>query len=572
MTNFWPSQATNLKVSRKMDRAQATRDHLHLLLLARLPHSTHHPTLQLKANSRKLQHDAAQQRRRLVRSDARSTSLRKKEKRKYFSLDELFELHSHLSHSSSAPSSPGSLGSGAMDESDSDTSPGDVGDAGDDDNLYPLEGKFRDAADRAEIMGMSMLDREQVLANRIEEQAERKRGKNLRSMVGEADRVAEKSKNKRKAGAADLEDDDRKTIRPRTKRSDALESYTRQRDQAREEKSRRANRVSGGRRSRSRSRDSSERDANGESDEEYGRSKVRAPEPEIPVELPDIQRVKVGRTNFAKVCFFPGFEQTMIGCFARVCIGQEKPGMNTYRLTQIKGVTTGKPYFMDIPNNPFYTDQYVVLAHGKAEKEWPFTFCSDSKIGDSEFERWKKQLVVDSLPVPSRSTCNSKCEKINKLISHRFTSDELNEKLEKQHKYRHLLTQSQPKATLARTTSSNDQQNNLRLLNEKNRKQNAENVRKALVAEKNRQRSNARAKAAEIAAANKEQMLAVPRSDVDALFSEGSDISRTATPVQDAPGKKPDPPKEKGGIPKFTKMSMDDDIIGTMDLGIDIDI
>lgn len=460
-----------------------------------------------------------------------------------------------------------------MDESDSDTSPGDVGDVGDGDNLYPLEGKFRDAADRAAIMSMSMLDRERVLADRIEEQADRRKLKNLSSLVGGADRAAEKSKNKRKAGAADLEDNDRKTIRPKTKRSDALESYTRQRDQVREEKSRRANRISGGRRSRSRSRGhSSERDADGESDEEYSRSNVRAVEPEVPVELSDIQRVKVGRTNFAKVCFFPGFEQTMIGCFARVCVGQSQPGVNTYRLTQIKGFKTSKPYFMDIPNNPFYTDQYVILANGKAEKEWPFTFCSDSKISESEFEHWKKQLVADSIPLPSRSTCNSKCEKINKLISHRFTSDELNEKLEKQHKYRHLLTQSQPKATLARTNNTNDQQNNLRLLNEKNRKQNAENVRKALVAEKNRQRANARAKAAEMAAASKEQMLAVPKSDVDALFSEGSDISRTATPVQDAPVKKPDPPKEKVGIPKFTKMSMDDDIIGTMDLGIDIDI
>jgi RNA polymerase-associated protein RTF1 len=462
-----------------------------------------------------------------------------------------------------------------MDESDSDTSPGDVGDAGDHDNLYPLEGKFRDAADRAHIMGMSMLDRERVLADRIEEQGERRRLKNLGSLVGGADRANEKLKNKRKAGTADLDDDDRKTARPRTKRSDALESYTRQRDQVREEKSRRANRVSGGRRSRSRSRGhSSERDADGESDEEYGgRGNVRAPEPEMPTELPDIQRVKVGRTNFAKVCFFPGFEQTMIGCFARVCVGQNQPGVNTYRLTQIKGFKTGKPYFMDIPNNPFYTDQHVILANGKAEKEWPFTFCSDSKISDSEFEHWKKQLVADSLPLPSRSTCNSKCEKINKLISHRFTSDELNEKLEKQHKYRHLLTQSQPKATLARTTSVNDQQNSLRLLNEKNRKENSENIRKALVAEKNRQRANARAKAIDLAAASKEkkekeQTLAVPKSEgIDDLFSGGSDISRTATPVQDAPVK-----KEKVGIPKFTKMSMDDDIIGNMDLGIDIDI
>lgn len=461
-----------------------------------------------------------------------------------------------------------------MDESDSDTSPGDAGDAGDHDNLYPLEGKFRDASDRAQIMAMSQLEREQVLADRVEEQGERRRLKNLGFLVGGADRANEKLKNKRKAGTADLDDDNRKTARPRTKRSDALESYTRQRDQVREEKSRRANRVSGGRRSRSRSRgDSSERDADGESDEEYGgRSKLRAPDPEVPAELPDIQRIKVGRSNFAKVCFFPGFEESMVGCFARVCVGLHL-GVNMYRVTQITGFKTGKPYFMDIPGSPFYTDQYVILANGKAEKDWPFTHCSDSRVTDEEFDFWKRQLVKDGVPVPSRSTCNSRCDKINKLINHRFTNDELVKKLEKQHKYRHLLTQSQPKATLSRTSSGNEQQNSLRLLNEKNRKENSENIRKALVAEKNRQRATARAKAIEIAAAaaadkeKKEQMLTVPTNDDAGLFSEGSDISRTATPVQSALKK-----KEKSGIPKFTKMSVDDDVIGNMDLGLDIDI
>lgn len=452
-----------------------------------------------------------------------------------------------------------------MDESDSDTSPGDVGDSGDHDNLYPLEGKYRDHADRAEIMNMSQLDRERILADRNEEQSERRRLKNLGHLVGVTDRANEKLKNKRKASTADLDDDDRKSARPRTKRSDALESYTRQREHVREEKSRRANRVSGGRRSRSRSRgNSSDRDADGESDEDFrGGNNVRAPEPEIPAELHDIQRIKVGRSNFAKVCFYPGFDETMIGCFSRVAVGVER-----YRLARITGIKTGKPYLMDISGQRFYTDQYAILATGKLEKEWPFTHCSDSKVTEEEFKEWREPTgeVPQSI---SRSTCNAKCDSINRLINHRFTNEELSKKLEKQHKYRDLLAQSQPKASLQRTSSVNEQQNSLRLLNEKNRKENSENIRKALVAEKNRQRANANARAKELAASKlkKEQMLAVPRSDDAGLFSEGSDISRTATPVQSAP-----PQKQKIGIPKFTKMSADDDIIGSMDLGIDLDL
>ena len=36
---------------------------------------------------------------------------------------------------------------------------------------------------------------------------------------------------------------------------------------------------------------------------------------------------------------------------------------------------------MEGPNGKtFHTNQYAIVAHGKAEKEWPFLTCSDSKF------------------------------------------------------------------------------------------------------------------------------------------------------------------------------------------------
>jgi len=221
---------------------------------------------------------------------------------------------------------------------------------------------------------------------------------------------------------------------------------------------------------------------------------------------------------------------------------------------------------MEARNSTFYTDQYALLASGKSTKEYPFTHCSESHFTEGEFERWKVQLKVDGAPVPTRSECRKQCDKINALIEHRFTEEELNLKLEKQRKYHHLL-QPVARSNLGKS-SSNDIQEKIRLRNEKNRRQNTEDVRRALVAEKKRQRAVARAKAR---AAAQKDMLAIPKNDFDDLFSGGSDISRAATPSQDNLVKPP-PQEKKGGIPTFTKMAMDDDIIGTMDLGIDIDI
>jgi RNA polymerase-associated protein RTF1 len=172
---------------------------------------------------------------------------------------------------------------------------------------------------------------------------------------------------------------------------------------------------------------------------------------------------------------------------------------------------------MDMPSNPFYTDQYVILAHGKAEKEWPFTHCSDSKFTEAELEDWKKTMQTEGLRMITRKECSTKCEKINALINHRFTGDELNAKLDKQRKYRHLLNPSVSKPSIVKQTTSNDQQERLRIRNEKNRRQNTEDVRKALVEQKNRQRAAARAKAkADVVA--KENSLAVPKNEFDGLF------------------------------------------------------
>jgi RNA polymerase-associated protein RTF1 len=253
--------------------------------------------------------------------------------------------------------------------------------------------------------------------------------------------------------------------------------------------------------------------------------------------------------------------------------------LSPYSVTDTSlAITTGKPYLLEGRVTTFYTDMQVKLASGKSTKEWPFTHCSESSFTESEFERWKKQMEVDGLSLPSKSECRKICESINALIEHRFTGDELNVKLAKQKKYQDMLQPAKP--SLVKQNNGMDQQQKLRLLNELNRKQNAEDVRNALVAEKNRQRAAARVRhieatkkkvADEAAAATyKQGLLSAPANDIDGLFSEGSDISRAPTPVQ-AP-KSPKPQEKKGGIPTFSKMCMDDEIIGNIDLGIDIDI
>jgi RNA polymerase-associated protein RTF1 len=212
---------------------------------------------------------------------------------------------------SSVPGSPGSLGSGAMDESDSDASD--------------------DEAPKAKLASLTGLEREQQLAELAEQENERRRIAQLKGLLSERDRRAEATKSgKRKASSADLdedEDDSRASTRRRAKRDEAVQNL-----RGRLAKRRDAKKSSHSRKS------SVSIDADGESDYE-------APAKVDPLgELSEYQRVRVGRTNFAEVCFYPGFENFLLGCFTRVCFSLDSvTGENQYRMTQIKG--TALVYF-----------------------------------------------------------------------------------------------------------------------------------------------------------------------------------------------------------------------------------
>lgn len=206
-------------------------------------------------------------------------------------------------------------------------------------NLYPLEGRYMNATDREEILAMPEIKREAILAERQEELMKKQQNLALRRALANAQGAA--NKYKRKAAAAELEDGGRRTTRPKAEKTatTALDHYKKAREAKGNERTR-AESGKGRRDDRRSQSPASERDAEGESEVEW------AAEPSSdhrrgdypPAELRDFEHCRVGRSNFAKVCFYPGFEDAVKGCFARVSIGlNRETGQNQYRMTQIKG-------------------------------------------------------------------------------------------------------------------------------------------------------------------------------------------------------------------------------------------
>ncbi|KAF2758533.1 hypothetical protein EJ05DRAFT_475836 [Pseudovirgaria hyperparasitica] len=474
----------------------------------------------------------------------------------------------------SAPGSPDSLGSGAMSESDDEGAI--VEDGG---SLYPLEGKYRDASDKAKILGLSEIQREQILADRAAEIEKQTQDKYLEQLFQQRDK-------KRNAEAAELDEIQRKTSRPKVKAHDPLESYKRSREQRGQELQRQRERKERrGRASRSPSsaRPESEKDADGDSDEvEYAENRRVPPKEDPPADIKDVMHALIKRENFAKVCFWPDFEKALLDCFCRVSVGPGEHGANTYRIGQITGFETKQPYVVENDKGKkIMTDLYVTCKHGRDVKTVPFSHVSNSRATENEFDRYKAVVAAEGKKFPTRSVVHGKLEDITNLLNRRFTDQELSEKLKRQDKYAARLMELTASALPARQSQSQMQADRLANLNAENRRKNNEEIRNALLEERRVERKRRQAaqrkyeerQKLERAQAEKETTkarLAVPTDD---LF-DGSDISRTATPGGNELSRAGTPlqKKERNAIPTFKKKAMDDDVIAAMDFGLEVDI
>ncbi|OKL62114.1 hypothetical protein UA08_02362 [Talaromyces atroroseus] len=515
--------------------------------------------------------------------------------------------------------------------------------------IFPYEKLYYSANDKKEIMSLPEIEREQILSERSQQVDRHNQDLVLRRLLAsrEREQARSESRSKRKASNAELEEGQRKSSRQKTtlggrrvgETSDAIEAYKRQREQkGKRDEQRRRDADSRQTRGRSSSHEEgaySETDAEGESEIEYEDKLRRTPpkQPDVPkddppVELKDIQRVRVGRTNFASVCFHPTFVPSLTNCFTRVNIGPNREtGQNEYRVCIIKGFNKGRPYAIEgATGRTYVTDQYAVLAHGKAEREFPFIQCSDSPFTEAEFNRWRQTMVVEDCKIPTKSKLTAKVVDINNLINYKFTREELEEKLKKQgadnanekllrrfeleKKLNQAIAEGNDdevadlQAQLAKETTSKlafngahhksrpekqqTPEQRLAELNRRNQKLNSENVRRAQLEERRLNRKNAAAVARGEAPADPFARVrtraktyhdvnsgpqATPNKDGSADLENGTPATTTESPatpqLSSTPSKSQSKPK---GIAVIRHRNMDDDNIAALDLDLDIDL
>ncbi|TEA17132.1 RNA polymerase-associated protein RTF1 [Colletotrichum sidae] len=506
----------------------------------------------------------------------------------------------------------------------------------DEEDKYPIDGMFRSRAEQEQVMAMREVERESLLAERQAEIERHRQNRMLRQLVSKQENEEKKQKlKKRSADAADLDDGSHKTSRPRTDgKTSAIDTLRRARAEKNDRARRREEDRQKGLRSprddddHYGGRDESDVD---EYDRDRRRRKSRSPEEEIvsrelpPVELGDFQCIRVGKSRLAEYCFNPGFETAIAGCYVRVSIGMIND-VPDYRMARIKSVTVGKPYAMVGPGGSFVTDQHVLAAVGKAEKTFPFIFLSDGQFTEREYNRYQTTLSVEGIDLPKKQALLDKKAEVANFCDHHLTTYEIDDRIQRKAalrkkfdpKFRERLAQEIEKArfmgndkkaeelqeqldelkthVLGYKTSlgdssakANPQQDRLADINRKRRLENAEAVRKAQLKEKAdaRRQDQAAGRGEEVGSDLSRRVKTNAKSvhDGDAAQKASANSSAAGTPAAGTPKvgaensttalpnlAKLQAKQQKKGIPTIHKPVMDDEVIASLDLGIDLDI
>ncbi|KAI1271246.1 hypothetical protein F5Y07DRAFT_383571 [Xylaria sp. FL0933] len=548
---------------------------------------------------------------------------------------------------SSIAASPASDASAPMDESDSEsdsfpashTANSKIEDEGE--LKYPVEGIYASETEKEEILAMPELEREQLIAKRQEEIDRERQNTLLRRLLQVNKQESSQSARKRKAGTAELEDGQRKTSRQRTKiggskvgeTSAGIASLRR----ARAEKSDRQRRREEDRernKGKPSMRDSTQDDDDAHSDVEwasnYGRKLSRSATPEkrdAPLaDLRDFERVRLSRSRFAEVCFYPGFDDAITGCYCRVAVGPNRDtGETEYQMGVIKGFTQGRPYAMQRMNQQsFVTDQYARIAFGKTVREYPFISCSDSPFTESECQRLQKACQDDGVPFPKKAQVDAKIDDINALRNRTWTEKEVSDRLARMQNLKKQYDSSERNRLLNKLEQAKErgeesriaelqeqldklevpklafrtsllpnkksaapatpsQQDRLAQLNMQRRRDNAEAVRRAQIMERAKVRkSEARGVGGEEADGETSPRLKTNITPANnSETSTHSDGASKATSTGKAPLlphlqklqlRNHEAGRDKKGIPQIHRPLVDDDIIASLDLDIDVEI
>lgn len=325
-------------------------------------------------------------------------------------------------------------------------------------NPYPLEGKYKDAADRERLESLPEIERESILFDRSQE-IESYNQKLYLAQHARQRRLAEKK----------LKQESEKATRSKREKSSAASTKANKLSELKKKREEKHSREKAGKASlyKNRKHGSDEEDDDeyydedeDDEDEDGSRGRGRGsqkrkrggydddddefiendedeavewaePKKSREITVSDINKIRFGRTLFSKYCHNPGFQDVVIGTFVRVNIGFDREKQRSvYRICEVKNLHKSKTY--SFQNRT--VDETIVVASGKNERSFEMGICSDSPFTEDEFRWWKQHLLADKLPLPSVKSVERKMKDLVTFKNHVLTDTEVRDIVERRQK------------------------------------------------------------------------------------------------------------------------------------------
>lgn len=404
---------------------------------------------------------------------------------------------------------------------DSDEEAGGAGTGGGDkQEMYPLEGVYKNSADKRYIMSLPEFEREDIIATRKEQMHERETRKQVAKMAARTGGPSGGADSDEEEEEDDDDDEEyssrgtrsRKAVGASSTKNEGLEKLKRSRAEKGKKKEKKKDSDSdddydeGGKSSR-KGKDSYDSDSDPElSDVEVETKKSKSKKKEAPQAGPaEFHAVEVPRSKLAEFVKAPWFEEWVKGAWVRLGVGfDQRKNEMSYRLCQVEGVRTGKarPYKIE-QNSTGTTDVELNLRHGKSLRHFTMEVISNSPFSDREFARLTQTCLGEKVELPTPKELAKVKEQLNKHKEYIMTEQDLAAQLAKNGrrpmgaaaKARLLVqrdhafssgdmetyekTLAEIKELESGTPTKENEQERMRRVNERNRAGNREQIQKA---------------------------------------------------------------------------------------------
>ncbi|KAK8843402.1 hypothetical protein IAR55_007059 [Kwoniella newhampshirensis] len=308
-------------------------------------------------------------------------------------------------------------------------------------NPYPLEGKYVDEDDREALEALPEIERENILAGRLEEMQKFKDSQALDAMFqtlqGDEDDDDGPSRKRRKHTSV-------------TKEASRAMNDLKNKRKAKDERAQRRAARREQRRPRSASPVSDNSTEDGEISHSYRRSPDRySPERKavspkkdaskatdldsVPANREELNSARLSRYELVDIMYRDGFEDVVVGSYVRLMAAEpDEMGRPKYRIHKITDIDTSEKfgsYSIEYKGRSVRDGRGLLCQYGKAARLFRIADVSNGDFEEKEFTRFTMTNQADGVRQPKRSELKKKHEEIKALRDRPITDVEIDRQI-----------------------------------------------------------------------------------------------------------------------------------------------